>query len=124
MPCMEAARRGKLAVWLNIPAFLFVGMISYSLYLIHNPITGAFYRVAYKITGRSPAAESFWFLPMIGVNVACAFGFWWLFECTSLALGHRVPLGKSGPSKRTEAARPELVASEARQCGSPIRDSV
>ena len=48
-------------------------MSSYSLYLIHNPMTGAFYRVAYKITGRSPAAESIWFLPMIGVNVACAF---------------------------------------------------
>jgi len=70
---MEAARRGKLAVWLDLPALLFLGMSSYSLYLIHNPMTGAFYRVAYKITGRSPAAESIWFLPMIGVNVACAF---------------------------------------------------
>jgi peptidoglycan/LPS O-acetylase OafA/YrhL len=121
---MEAARRGKLAVWLNLPPFVFVGMVSYSLYLIHNPITGAFYRVAYKITGRSPMAEAFWFLPMVGVNVVCAFGFWWLFERTSLALCHRVPLGKPGPLKRTGAARPELVASEACRSGSPISDSV
>ena len=77
---MEAARRGKLSVWLNHPALLFVGMISYSLYLIHNPITGAFYRAAYKITGRSPAAEALWLLPMIGVNLVFAFGFWWLSE--------------------------------------------
>ena len=62
---MEAADVSK-SCSVNIPAFLFIGMISYSLYLIHNPITGGVYRVAYKITGRSPAAESFWFLPMIG----------------------------------------------------------
>lgn len=92
---MEAARRGKLGSWLNLRPLLFVGMVSYSLYLIHNPITGAFYRVVYKLTGRSPVSEAFWFLPMIGVNLACAFGFWWLFERTSLALGHRVPLVKS-----------------------------
>jgi peptidoglycan/LPS O-acetylase OafA/YrhL len=118
---MEAARRGKLAVWLNLPAFQFMGMISYSLYLIHIPITGAFYRVAYKFTDRTPAAEAFWFLPMIGVNVACAFGFWWLFERTSLALCHRVPLGKSRFPNRTEAAG-SGVASEACRCGSPSRN--
>ena len=111
---MEAARRGKLTVWLNSRAFLFVGMISYSLYLVHNPITGAFYRVAYKISGRSHVAEAFWFFPMIGVNIACAYGFWWLFERTSMALGHHVPLGKSRPSKRAENVRPGLVASSVR----------
>ena len=73
---VEAARRGKLAVWLNLRPFLFVGMISYSLYLIHNPITGAFYQVAYKITGRGMAAQALWFLPMIGANIALALGFW------------------------------------------------
>jgi len=108
---IEAARRRKLAVWLNLPALLFIGMISYSLYLIHNPVTGAFYRVAYKITGRSLIAEVFWFIPMIVMNIACAFGFWWLFERTSMALGHRVNLGKSLYLKRSETARPGPVES-------------
>jgi peptidoglycan/LPS O-acetylase OafA/YrhL len=107
----EAARRGKLAVWFNLPALLFLGMISYSLYLIHNPVTGAFYRVAYKITGRSLVAEAIWFIPMIAMNITCAFGFWWLFERTSQALSRHVSLGEASHRKRPQATVPALMAS-------------
>ncbi len=89
-----AARLGTLSTWLGFRWLLFLGSISYSLYLMHNPITGAFYRVAYRLTGRGAAAELAWFAPMIAVNVAVAYGFWWLFERTSMALCHRVRMAR------------------------------
>ncbi len=94
-----AARLGKLTAWLNFRWLLFLGMISYSLYLIHNPITGAFYRVAYRIAGRGVAGEALWLVPMLAVNVAAAYAFWWLFERTSMAFCHRI--------RMNEPARPE-----------------
>jgi len=103
-----ASRLGTLTTWLNYRWLLFLGSISYSLYLIHNPITGAFYRVAYRLTGHGLAAEVFWFAPMVAVNVAFAYGFWWLFERTSLAFGHRV---RMNPPTRPEPPEIEPASS-------------
>ena len=75
----------------------FLGMISYSLYLIHNPITGASYYVAYRITGRSLGTEAFGFVTVVAVNIAAAYAFWWLLERPSLELSHRLEVeGRRG----------------------------
>jgi peptidoglycan/LPS O-acetylase OafA/YrhL len=89
---LVAANRKALGRWLGWRWLQFLGLISYSLYLIHNPISGAFYNIAYRITGRSWATEIFWFVPMIAVNIACAWAIWWLVERPSLALAHRFKL--------------------------------
>ena len=65
-----ASRLGTLTTWLNFRWLLFLGSISYSLYLIHNPITGAFYRVAYRLTGHGLGArDASGIAPMVAVNV-------------------------------------------------------
>ena len=74
-------------------------MISYSLYLIHNPITGASYYVAYRITGRSLGTEAFGFVTVVAVNIAAAYAFWWLLERPSLELSHRLRL-KGGEERK------------------------
>lgn len=70
----------------------FLGTISYSLYLTHNPITGAAFNVGFRLTGRSPAWEAFWWL---GTTLACilfAAAVWWLVEKPSIALARRIAL--------------------------------
>lgn len=54
---VSVAISGRLGNLLNWRWLQFLGMISYSLYLTHNPITGATFRVWYIIAGRSPADQ-------------------------------------------------------------------
>lgn len=53
----SVAIAGKLHSLLNWRWLQFLGMISYSLYLTHNPITGATFRIWYMIAGTSPASQ-------------------------------------------------------------------
>lgn len=45
-----ASHRNKMGEWLNWKWLQWVGIISYSLYLLHNPITGASFRLVNKFT--------------------------------------------------------------------------
>jgi peptidoglycan/LPS O-acetylase OafA/YrhL len=49
-----AGRLGNLLDWRWLQ---FLGMISYSLYLTHNPITGATFRLWYMVAGRAPSSQ-------------------------------------------------------------------
>jgi peptidoglycan/LPS O-acetylase OafA/YrhL len=69
-----------------------LGAISYSLYLTHNPITGAAFRVGYMVTGRSPILEAVWWLLAICACLVFAWGAWWLVERPSIRLARRVRL--------------------------------
>lgn len=81
-----------------------LGRVSYSLYLVHNPFTGAFYAVAYRLTGRSVALEAAWFLPAVLANVAAASLFWWLIERPSARLSSRLfARPKAGPAPGSTA---------------------
>ncbi|OJW18961.1 MAG: hypothetical protein BGO49_18145 [Planctomycetales bacterium 71-10] len=92
-----SARLGALRTWLGWRWLQFLGAISYSIYLLHNPISGAAFNVGYRITGRSAATEAFWLVVVLGLVIAAASAAWWLVERPSLALAHRIRL-EPGPA--------------------------
>jgi peptidoglycan/LPS O-acetylase OafA/YrhL len=69
-----------------------LGAISYSLYLTHNPITGAVFRVGYMLTGRSLILEAVWWSLATCTCLVFAWGVWWLVERPSIRLARRVRL--------------------------------
>ena len=68
----------------------FLGTISYSLYLIHNPITGATFRVGYMITGRNAYLEALWWSASIVASITFAWVMWWAVEKPSVQLARKV----------------------------------
>jgi peptidoglycan/LPS O-acetylase OafA/YrhL len=83
---------GKISVALNWRWLQFLGLVSYSLYLIHNPITGATFRVGYTLTGHSIWSEAFWFVATVVACIAAAAIMWWLIERPSLRYARMVRL--------------------------------
>jgi peptidoglycan/LPS O-acetylase OafA/YrhL len=77
-----------------------LGAISYSLYLTHNPITGAVFRVGYMVTGRSAILEVVWWSLATCACLVFAWGVWWLVERPSIRLARRVRLS---PAKAEDA---------------------
>jgi peptidoglycan/LPS O-acetylase OafA/YrhL len=89
---LVAGLRHKLAVWLSARPLQWLGAISYSLYLTHNAITGAAFRLGYRLTGRTLATEAMWAVVVIGVCLAFAYLFHRAIERPTLKLSHRVRL--------------------------------
>lgn len=92
-----AGRLGKLSSWLNYRPLLTLGAISYSIYLIHNPITGAAYRVGYRLTGRTLGTEVLWFFLVLLGAVMAAYLFHRAVERPALELSRRVSLSGRKP---------------------------
>lgn len=86
------AARGRLYSALDWRWLQTLGAISYSLYLTHNPITGATFRVGYMLTGRSPFLEVVWWIMATAACIAFAFAMWWLVERPSIRLARRIRL--------------------------------
>ena len=81
------AAKDKLTSGLNWRWLQFVGLISYSLYLTHNVVTGAVFRVGKMVFPSSgPAVEFAWWMISIAACVAAASLFWWATEKPSLRL--------------------------------------
>ena len=74
---------------LNWRGLQFLGAISYSLHLIHNPVTGATFRVWFTILGRSPVTEWTGWLVSIAASVIAAYLLWLLVERHSIDLARR-----------------------------------
>jgi peptidoglycan/LPS O-acetylase OafA/YrhL len=66
------SRMGRLSTLLNWRWVQFLGAISYSLYLIHSPITGATFRVGYMFTGRTIYTEALWWVVSIAACLVAA----------------------------------------------------
>jgi peptidoglycan/LPS O-acetylase OafA/YrhL len=77
---------GSLTQLLNWRWLQFLGTISYSLYLIHNPITGAVFRVGFLLTGRNIYTEAFWWPLSLLACIGAATLFWLLIERPSARL--------------------------------------
>src|SRR5690606_32302119 len=90
----SAAIKGRIHGTLNWRWLQFLGMISYSLYLTHNPITGATFRVWYMIAGRSVAAQA---TGLVLATISCvvfAWGMYLVIERPSIALARSASRGK------------------------------
>lgn len=84
---VSAAIKGRIHDTLNWRWLQFLGMISYSLYLTHNPITGATFRVWYMIAGRSVVAQA---AGLVLATIACVVFAWAMYRvlerpCIALA---------------------------------------
>ena len=91
-----AGRLGKFSTWLAWRPFQGLGAISYSLYLIHNVITGATFCVGYGITGRSVWLEGLWFVLVIATCIFSSWVFYRLIERPSMNLSRRVRMTPKG----------------------------
>lgn len=103
----SAAVTGLLSTGLAWPWLQFLGTISYSLYLIHNPITGASFRAGYMLTGRGIWWELFWWFGSIAACILFASAMWWLIERPSIRLArlirlHPTSLTRSGYASSTQ----------------------
>lgn len=87
--------RNRLHTWCSARLFQLSGAVSYSLYLVHNPVTGAVFRAGYSATGRSVLLEGLWFSLAVATSVLVAYGLYRLVERPSVALSHRVRLRTS-----------------------------
>jgi peptidoglycan/LPS O-acetylase OafA/YrhL len=87
-----AAISGRIYSACSWPWIQMLGAISYSLYLTHNPITGAAFRVGYMVTGRSLILEAVWWSLATCACLVFAWGVWWLVERPSVRLARRVRL--------------------------------
>jgi len=92
-----AARTGYAEDGLNWRWLQGLGAISYSLYLIHNPVTAAFGRVL-KLVDPNPGAlvSTAFLIAIVAVAVITAAMFWWVFERPSHRLSRRVSLPRGG----------------------------
>lgn len=70
----------------------FLGVISYSLYLTHNPITGASYYLFYRVFGDSLILQSIALVVSTVICIIFAYVFWWLFEQWSIRLSKKILL--------------------------------
>jgi peptidoglycan/LPS O-acetylase OafA/YrhL len=84
------ARIGRLTTFLNWRALQFIGSISYSLYLLHNPVIGATFRIGYWLTERTMITEALWWAVSILACVGAAFCLWFAIERPSMNLAKSV----------------------------------
>jgi peptidoglycan/LPS O-acetylase OafA/YrhL len=89
---LVAGASGKLTTWLSARPLQFLGAISYSLYLVHNPVTGALFRAGYRLTGDTLALEATWLGLVLGLCIALAYVFHRAVERPSLLLSRRIVL--------------------------------
>ncbi len=83
-------RAGKLGTWLSVGWLQFLGRVSYSLYLLHIPVSGALYFVLARFLGDSVAENAIAMIIAIAANCLAALLYWWLIERPSTALARRV----------------------------------
>ena len=113
----EVGRAGRLQSWLNWRWLQFLGLISYSLYLVHNPLTGAAYNVGYRLLGRSPYAQLACFFFMLTMNIGAAGVFWYLFERPSMWIAQRIKHGEKVRPQRSPAVRSPMIMGPAYRAG-------
>ncbi|WP_092867483.1 acyltransferase family protein [Hyphomicrobium facile] len=109
-----ATTTGGIYRWLNWRWLQFLGLISYSLYLTHNPVSGALFRIGYDLTGRSALTEAFWWVVVILGCILFSAGMWWLIERPSLALAKRIKLERRANSDMKKTASPASLVPESR----------
>ncbi|HVV98715.1 MAG TPA: acyltransferase [Planctomycetaceae bacterium] len=65
-------RANRLGVWLNVPPLQYLGRISYSLYLIHYPISHLITNWGYQLTGDAPLPAVGWLILSVAASIGGA----------------------------------------------------
>ena len=90
------AMAGKLGSFSSVWPLQFLGLISYSLYLTHNPVSGIGFRLWYALVGRSPHTEALGLLVVVSICIAVATAFYYLVERPFIALSNSRPTRRIG----------------------------
>ncbi len=92
-----AVRSGWAQTGLNWRWLQFLGTISYSLYLVHNPLTGAAGFLGHRLFGVGPAADLICLVLILAACISGATLLWWVIERPSHWLSRRIRPG--GPMR-------------------------
>jgi peptidoglycan/LPS O-acetylase OafA/YrhL len=83
---------GALGSFLNWGWLQRLGAISYSLYLLHNPVTGAVFRIGKMLGPHSVTWDALWWVLSIIGCIVCASVSWYLIERPSVNLSRKIAL--------------------------------
>jgi peptidoglycan/LPS O-acetylase OafA/YrhL len=89
-----AGLKEKMHTWLNWAFLQWLGLVSYSLYLLHNPITGASIRIAKKIFSNGLFADIFSMFIAISACLVAAYISFLIVERPSIKWSHQLKLKK------------------------------
>ncbi|HBB31984.1 MAG TPA: acyltransferase [Cyanobacteria bacterium UBA8803] len=92
---LEVGRANHMQDWLNWRWLQFLGLISYSLYLNHNPITGVTFFLGYKLLNRSIFSEALCLILTLMICSVFAALMWHVIEKPSIQWSHKVKLVNS-----------------------------
>ena len=99
---LEIGRAGLMQSVLHWRWLQFLGLISYSLYLLHNEISGAAFFLGYKILGQTLLTEILGLVFVSILCVACAAGTYWLLEKPSIQWSRQVKQVSTSSNKAVE----------------------
>jgi peptidoglycan/LPS O-acetylase OafA/YrhL len=97
-----AGRLGRLGTWLNFGLLQYLGRISYSLYLIHFPMSHVVTTLGTQVSGKtpSPAVATLWLVLALAASLAAAHVMYVFIEAPSVRFAsrfkHPVPGSTSG----------------------------
>ncbi|MEM7793147.1 MAG: acyltransferase [Cyanobacteria bacterium P01_C01_bin.118] len=87
---LEIGKADLMQSALNWQWLQFLALVSYSLYLLHNEISGAAFFILYKVVGHTLIAELLGFVAIFGLCVGCATAAYWLLEKPSIGWSRQV----------------------------------
>jgi peptidoglycan/LPS O-acetylase OafA/YrhL len=97
-------RLGHLTDWLAWRPLQYLGRISYSLYLIHYPVSHVVVWAGHRLTGDEPWAACGWTALALGLSIVAAHGLCVLVEAPTARLAAR--LKQAGPAALAKLAQP------------------
>lgn len=103
-----AGRMNRLGTWLNWGWLQYLGKISYSLYLIHYPVSHVVSNFGYWLTGDSAAFGVMWMVLSLGLSIGAAHLLYLCIEAPSVRLSRRFRIGGSEEHVSQPATSPAL----------------
>jgi peptidoglycan/LPS O-acetylase OafA/YrhL len=93
-----AGRLGRLDRWLSARWLQYLGRISYSLFLLHYPVSYVVTSVGYRFTGDSPGAAVGWLVLALLASIPAAHLFYVLVEEPAIRLTQRLKTPPAVPA--------------------------
>ena len=86
---LYAAQNNRMNTWLNCKWLQIVGLISYSLYLVHNPVTGATANILHRILPEGVFTDLVVTTTTLSASIAVAVLMYKFIEMPSIKLSHK-----------------------------------